>query len=101
MFRSSFVIFLILITLLISFTNGKDILNRKRQISSTHKPVSFKICGSALVRILDTVCQKANELLMNKQESLSHEKRQLIIDDDPFTRTISIKDYARRVVRFF
>jgi len=98
MFRLSFAIFLILITSIISLTNGKDILNRKRQISSTHKPVSIKICGSALVRILDMVCQRASQLLMDKQGSLSHEKRQMIIDDDPFTRTLSIKDYARKLI---
>jgi len=86
---------------MISFTNGKNIINRKRQISSAHKPVSIKICGSALVRLLDMICQRARQLLMKIQSSSSYAKRQMIFDDDPFTRTLSIKDYARKPIEFF
>jgi len=100
MFRSSFFIFLILIILIISYINGENIINRKEQILSTRKPVSIKICGSALVQMLDMVCHRARQLLMNKQRSSSYEKRQMIFDDDPFTRTLSIKDYARKLVEY-
>lgn len=99
MFRSSFVIYLILISLILSSSiDGKDIRKRKRQLLSTttHKSVSIKICGSNLVRVLDMICDKARQLIMNKQNSLSLGKRQMMIDDDPFTRTLVIKDYARK-----
>ena len=99
MFRSSFLIFFILTILIISFTYGKNTTSRKRQISSTHKPASIKICGPALVRMLDMICDRASQLLM-KKERPSHEKRQMIIDDDPLTRTLLIKDYARKLLGF-
>ncbi len=101
MVRSSFVIALILIILMMPLTNGRNRFQRKKQISSTRKPVSIKICGSALVRMLDMVCHRARQLLMKKQKSLSHGKRQMIFDDDLFTRTLWIKDYARKLIRFF
>jgi hypothetical protein len=98
MYRSSLLGFLILTILIISFTNGKNIIKRRGHLSSTRKPVSIKICGPALVRMLDMVCQRAREVLMEKQSSLSYEKRQMIMDDDPFTRTLLIKDYSRKLI---
>jgi predicted metalloprotease len=86
---------------MISFTNGKNITNRRKLLSSTRKPLSIKICGSTLVRILDMVCNRARQLLMKKQRSSLHEKRQMIINDDPFTRTLRIKDHARQLILFF
>ena len=101
MFRSSFLVFLVLTTLMISFTNGKNLPNRGKQLSSTRKPLSIKICGSTLVRILDMVCDRARQLLMEKQRTSLHEKRQMIVDDNPFTRTLLIKDHARQLIVFF
>ncbi|CAF0977293.1 unnamed protein product [Rotaria sordida] len=91
MFRSSLIILLILIIL---FTNGKNLTNPIQNTTSTRKPVSIKICGPALVQMLDMICQRAKQILMKKQKS-SHEKRHMIIDDDPFTRTLLIKDFAQ------
>jgi hypothetical protein len=81
-----------------SFINGKNITNtRRRQIASTRKPVSIKICGLALIRMLDMVCTKARQLLIrNEILSPAPEKRQFNIEDDPFSRTISIIDYSRK-----
>jgi len=50
--------------------------------------------------MLDMICHRARQLLIEKQESSPHEKRQIIIDDDPFTRTLWIKDYARKLVEY-
>ncbi len=100
MFRSSFLIFFILTILTISFTHGRNTNNRKRHILSTRKPARIQICGPALVRMLDMICHRARQLLMEKQESSPQEKRQIIIDDDPFTRTLWIKDYARKLVEY-
>ena len=75
--------------------------NRRKQLLSTRKPLSIQICGSTLVRILDMVCDRARQLLMKKQRSSLHEKRQMIIDDDPFTRTLWFKDHARQLILFF
>jgi hypothetical protein len=97
MFRSSLVIICILMTLMIGLIDGKvRIRNRRQQILSTRKPVSIKICGLALVRMLDMVCQQAKQLLMKKLRISTYEKRQMNFDDDPFTQTLWIKDYARR-----
>jgi len=100
MFRSSFFIFIIIITiLLILFTNGKNITNNERRSSvSRHKPVSIKICGLALIRLLDMVCTRARQVLMrNGISSSSLAKRQFDIDDDLYSRTISISDYSRKL----
>ena len=99
MFRSTYLIpIIIIITLMTSFINGANITNtRKRHIASTRKPVSIKICGLALIRMLDMVCTKARQLLIrNGIISSAPEKRQFNIEDDPFSRTISIIDYARK-----
>ncbi len=102
MFRSSLISILILMTLMITLTNAKDrIRHRRRQIISTRKPVSIKICGSPLVRMLDMVCHQARQLLMKKLRLSTHGKRQMVFDDDPFTRTLWIKDYARMLNRIF
>jgi hypothetical protein len=94
---------LIIISILMtSFSNGKNITyNRRRQLASPHKPVSIKICGSALIRMLDMVCTRARQLLMSNGISSSSTssppaKRQFNIDDDPYSRTISITDYTRK-----
>lgn len=81
-----------------SFTNGKNITNNTKQSSiSTRKPVSIKICGLALVRMLDMVCTKARQLLMrNGIVSSSYVKRQFDIEDDPFSHTVSVTDYTRK-----
>jgi hypothetical protein len=97
MFRSSFFLLAMITILMISSTNGKNITSRKRPLSSTRKPVSVKICGLALVRMLDMICTRARQLLMRKgTETLSTVKRQFIIDEDPYARTVSITDYARK-----
>ncbi len=99
MFRSPFFMLIITITILItSFVNGRNITNiRKRQIASTRKPVSIKICGLGLIRMLDMVCTRARQLLMKNEmlSSSSPAKRQFNIDDDLFSRTISVIDYSR------
>ncbi|CAF0916281.1 unnamed protein product [Rotaria sp. Silwood1] len=98
MFRSSLIILLILIIL---FTNGNNITNPIQNTTSTRKPASLKLCGPALVQMLDSICHRVKQILMKNQKSStassssSHEKRHMIIDDDPFTRTLSIKDYAQ------
>jgi hypothetical protein len=100
MFRSVVFIFLIITILMTSFTNGKNITHsRRRQLSSTRKPVSIKICGLALIRMLDMVCTKARQLLMRNEisSSLSPVKRQFNIEDDPYSRTVSITDYTRKL----
>lgn len=98
MFRSSFLILCFLTTFFILLTDGKNITSRKRPISSERKPASIKLCGPALVRMLDMICDRARQLLMKTQKSSStHEKRQMIGDDDPFSQTLSITDYARKL----
>ncbi|CAF3799557.1 unnamed protein product [Adineta steineri] len=77
MFRALFFIFYILTILIISLTYGKNRTNenqQQQQISST----SIQICGPALVRMLDMICNRARQLLMKK--------RQIIIDDDPYAQ---------------
>jgi hypothetical protein len=76
-------------------TNGKSI---KRP---TGKPVSIKICGTALVQMLDMVCQRVQQLLLKNEKSSTFKKRQMIIDDDPYSRTLSITDYARKSILFW
>ncbi|UJR30636.1 hypothetical protein I4U23_018160 [Adineta vaga] len=96
MFRSSFLMLCFLTIFFILSTDGKNITSRKRPISSGRKPASIKLCGPALVRMLDMICDRARQLLMKTQKSSSiHEKRQLIADDDPFSRTLSFTDYAQ------
>ena len=90
---------------MITFVNGKNLTStRRRQIrSSTRKPVSVKICGLALIRMLDMVCTKARQLLMKNEmlsSSSSPAKRHIDVDDDPFSRTISVADYARKFFFF-
>jgi hypothetical protein len=92
---------IIIITILMtSFTDAKNITNnRRRQLGSTHKPISIKICGLALVRMLDMVCTRARQLLMRNEISSSLSppvKRQFDIDYDLYSRTVSITDYARK-----
>lgn len=87
------------------FANGRNLTStRRRQMrSSTRKPVSVKICGLALIRMLDMVCTKARQLLMRNEmlsTPSSHAKRHFDIDDDPFSRTISVTDYARKFLLF-
>lgn len=99
MFRSSNLIFvLIIVLIIISFAHGKNITNRQQRLSSTRKPVSIKICGQALIRMLDMVCTKARQLLMKNgllSSTSSPAKREFNVDDDPYSRTISIADYTR------
>ncbi|CAF3540575.1 unnamed protein product [Rotaria socialis] len=122
MFRSSFII---LLTLIIIFTNGNNITiitNESNMTSpiqnttttattittttttttttATRKPSSIKLCGPALVRMLEMVCDKVKQFILKAQvsESLpssSHEKRHMIVDDDPYTHTLLVKDYAQ------
>jgi len=91
---------IIIITILMtSFTDGKNITNnRRRQLTSTRKPVSIKICGLALIRMLDMVCTRARQLLMRNgiSSTSSPVKRQFNIDDDPYSHTVSITDYTRK-----
>ncbi|CAM4893542.1 unnamed protein product [Rotaria socialis] len=121
MFRSSFII---LLTLIIIFTNGNNITiitnesnmtspiqnttttattittTTTTTITATRKPSSIKLCGPALVRMLEMVCDKVKQFILKAQvsESLpssSHEKRHMIVDDDPYTHTLLVKDYAQ------
>jgi hypothetical protein len=51
--------------------------------------------------MLDMVCTRARQLLMSNGISSSSTasppaKRQFNIDDDPYSRTISITDYTRK-----
>ncbi|CAF3433184.1 unnamed protein product [Rotaria socialis] len=113
MFRSSFII---LLTLIIIFTNGNNITiitNESNMTSpiqnttttattitttttttttttATRKPSSIKLCGPALVRMLEMKAQVSESL-----PSSSHEKRHMIVDDDPYTHTLLVKDYAQ------
>jgi hypothetical protein len=91
---------IIIITILMtSFTDGKNITNnRRRQLRSTRKPISIKICGLALIRMLDMVCTRARQLLIRNgiSSTSSPVKRQFNIDDDPYSHTVSITDYARK-----
>ncbi len=81
-----------------SFVNGKNITTRRRQLGFTRKPVSIKICGLALIRMLDMVCTKAKQLLMKSGiPSSSHSKREFNIEDDPYSRTVSITDNTRKL----
>lgn len=84
------------------FVNGRNLTStRRRQMGSTRKPVSIKICGLALIRMLDMVCTKARQLLMKNEmlsSSSSPAKRQFNIDDDPYSRTVSVADYARKFI---
>ena len=97
---------IITITILMtSFINGKNITNtRRRQIASTRKPISIKICGLGLIRMLDMVCTRATQLLIRNgilSSSLSSPvKRQFHIEDDLFSRTISVIDYSRKYFFF-
>ena len=90
-----------------SFVNGKNITTRRRQLGFTRKPVSVKICGLALIRMLDMVCTKAKQLLMKSETaSSSHSKREFNIEDDPYSRIVSITDNTRkldylRIEKFF
>jgi hypothetical protein len=87
-----------MIILMISFTNGKNLTNRRRQLVSTRKPVSIKICGLALIRMLDMVCTKARQLVMKNEilsSTSSPAKREFNIEDDPYSQTLLITDYAR------
>ncbi|CAF0788161.1 unnamed protein product [Adineta steineri] len=101
MYRSSILLFLLITILMISFTNGKNITDQKQQQPSisTHKPVSIKICGLALIRMLDMVCTKARQLLMKNgilsSSSPPQAKRQFNIEDDPYSRTVSVTDYSQ------
>jgi len=94
-------IIIIITILMTSFTDGKNIANnRRRQLTSTRKPVSIKICGLALIRMLDMVCTRARQLLMRNgiSSTSSPVKRQFNIDDDddPYSHTVSITDYTRK-----
>ncbi|CAF1292312.1 unnamed protein product [Adineta ricciae] len=98
MLRSSFLMLCFLTILFISSTYEKNVTSRKRPNTSRHKPASIKLCGPTLVRMLDMVCDRARQLLMKTQRSSSdstYQKRQMIVDDDPFTRTLSVTDYAQ------
>ncbi|CAF1633528.1 unnamed protein product [Adineta ricciae] len=98
MLRSSFLMLCFLTILFISSTYEKNVTSRKRPHTSRHKPASIKLCGPTLVRMLDMVCDRARQLLMKTQRSSSdstYQKRQMIVDDDPFTRTLSVTDYAQ------
>ncbi|CAF0826594.1 unnamed protein product [Adineta steineri] len=102
MYRSSILLFLLITILMISFTNGKNITDQKQQQQpsiSTHKPVSIKICGLALIRMLDMVCTKARQLLIKNgilsSSSPPPAKRQFNIEDDPYSRTVSVTDYSQ------
>ena len=87
----------IVLLVVVSSLDGKTTNGRRRNSTATRKPVTVKICGVALVRMLDLVCTRARELVMsNETPSASPGKRQLLVDDDPFSRTLSITDYARK-----
>lgn len=101
MFRSDVFLFILIIAILMTmFVNGRNLTgNRRRHMGSTRKPVRVKICGPALIRMLDMVCTKARQLLMqNELSSSAPAKRQFNIDDDLFSRTVSIADYARKFI---
>jgi hypothetical protein len=88
----------VMIIVMTSFVNGKNITSRRRQLGSTRKHVSVKICGLALIRMLDMVCTKAKQLVMkNDIASSSPAKREFNIENDPYSRTVSITDYARKL----
>ncbi|CAF1042573.1 unnamed protein product [Adineta steineri] len=78
MFRALFFIFYILTILIISLTYGKNRTNENQQQQQQISSTSIQICGPALVRMLDMICNRARQLLMKK--------RQIIIDDDPYTQ---------------
>ena len=88
----------IVLLVVVSSLEGKTINGRRRNSTATaRKPVIVKICGVALVRMLDLVCTRARQLVLSNQTpSPSPGKRQLRVDDDPFSQTLSITDYARK-----
>ena len=100
MIRLSTFILLIISISIISYVNGNNVTNVTEPISSTRRPVSIKICGLALIRTFDMVCTKARQLLMKNgivsSSSSPPAKRQINIEDDPYSLTVSITDYTRR-----
>ncbi|CAF0845544.1 unnamed protein product [Rotaria sp. Silwood1] len=97
MFRSSFFTLVIIIILMTLFVNGKTINNRRLKLLSTRNPISIKICGRSLIRLLDMVCNRARQLLVRSEisSSLSPLKRRFKIEDDSHLRTISITEYTQ------
>lgn len=97
---------LILLIFAINFLNGNNVTAPIQNATSTRKPFSIKLCGKALVKILDIVCQRTRQLILKKEQASSpapastHEKRHMLVDDDLFTRTLSFTDYARMLLRY-
>lgn len=72
--------------------------------NSTSKPkrLTFQKCGLALFRLFDQMCELFKQRLRKYQSSISrststHEKRHMLEDDDPFTRTILFRDSSRKL----
>lgn len=102
MFRSRLFLLISIISIHVLIIHGRSVHRFQRQISSTRKPVSVKLCGLALVRILDMVCTRARQLLSkNSLKTTSQRKRQLDVQDDPYSHTVSFKDYARKYKHFY
>ncbi|CAF2370477.1 unnamed protein product [Rotaria sp. Silwood2] len=98
MFRSSIFVLVIVTILMTSFVNGKTTNNRRLKLLSTRKPISIKICGLSLIRLLDMVCTRARQLLIRNgisSSSSSPLKRRFKIEDDSYLRKISITDYTQ------
>lgn len=96
MFRPSLLLVCFCAVLWLATAHGKNVTGRRRPLAPVRKPASIKLCGPALVRMLDMVCDRARQLLLKSQSATGHSKRQMLVDDDPFTRTLSFKDYARK-----
>ncbi|CAF1112208.1 unnamed protein product [Rotaria sordida] len=80
-----------------SFVNGKNTNNQRLKLLSRHKPISIKICGLALIRLLDVVCNRTRQLLMRNgiSSSSSTWKPRFNIKDNLYLSTISITDYTQ------
>lgn len=104
MFRSSIFTFIIVIILTISTINGKNTNNRRLKVLSSPppRPISTKICGEALIRLLNVVCTEAEQLI-NKNgisSTLSPTNRQMKRKYYPFSNKASINDDKSKINLF-
>ncbi|CAF2986388.1 unnamed protein product [Rotaria socialis] len=95
MFRSSIFKFAIILIFMTSLINAKNTNNRRLKVLAIRQPTSIKMCGLALIHLLDTVCTRAEQILVRNRITTtlsSPTKRPRKTQDNLYSYATSIID---------